>query len=372
MMKILYSCLSRSWGGLEMSAVQEAGQLVKEGLSVEFLCFPGSEVNRGAENKGIRCIGLKAPGYLNPLQIIKLSRLIKENRYELIHTHLSKDLWLLSPSLELSGLDVPLILTKRMGSSVVKKDFLHRWLYKKVNSILTISREIEKNVLETCPVTKDKVLLYYNGINLERFDPAIADKTKVRKEYKIADSEILIGMLARLSPGKGHEEFLYAAKKLTGIYNNLCFLIVGDPSFGENEYSERIRKLSESYELNDKLVFTGFRSDTPDVLAALDIFAFPSHSEAFGNALVEAMAMGKPSVATRYGGVLDIAVNGVTGYLFNRRDGNDLADKLKLLIDSPEKRIELGKAGRKYAIENFNLEKQTQKLIEFYRKVIID
>jgi glycosyltransferase involved in cell wall biosynthesis len=368
-MKVLFSCLTKSWGGLEMGAVQDAEQLVKKGLSVEFLCFPGSKINREAENKGIRCIGLKAPGYLHPLQIIKLSRLIKKNRYELIHTHLSKDLWLLSPCVELSGLNIPLLLTKHVGSFVVKKDFLHRWLYKKVNSILTISKEIEKNVLETCPVKKDKILLHYNGINLKKFNPALADKTKVRKEYKIADSEILIGMLSRLSPGKGHEEFLYAARKLVRNYNNLHFLIVGDPSFGEKEYGDEIKKLSENYGLKDKAIFAGFRNDTPDILAAIDIFAFPSHSEAFGNALIEAMAMEKPSVATRYAGILDIAVEGVTGYLFNRRDGDDLVDKLKLLIDSPEERRELGKAARKRVVENFDLEKQTEKLIAFYQRI---
>lgn len=368
-MKVLYSCLTKSWGGLEMASVQDAEELLKRGLSVDFLCIHGSRVEAEVENKEIKCIALKTTGYFHPFQIKKFSNLIKERDYELVHTHLSRDLWLLSPSLKLSGLNIPLILTKHVGSFVVKKDFLHRWLYKRVNFILTISKEIEKNVLETCPVTKDKVLLHYNGINIEKFDPVNVDKTEVRKEFGIADNEVLIGMLARLSPGKGHEEFLYASKKLTEIYDNLRFLIVGDPSFGENDYAGKIKKLSENYGLNNKVVFAGFRSDIPCVLAALDVFAFPSHSEAFGNALVEAMAMGKPSVATKYGGVLDIVVDGVTGYLFNRRDGDDLADKLMLLIDSPEKRTELGRAAREHVVENFASENQIQKLIEFYQRI---
>ena len=81
------------------------------------------------------------------------------------------------------------------------------------------------------------------------------------------------------------------------------------------------------------------------------------------------MAMGKPSVATRFAGVLDIAVEGVTGYLFNRKDGDDLANKLKLLIDSPEIRKELGKAAREHVVENFDVEKQTEKLISFYQRI---
>ncbi len=256
-----------------------------------------------------------------------------------------------------------------MGSFVVKKDFLHRFLYNRVNFILAISREIEKNVLETCPVTEDKVLLHHNSVNLKRFDPSLTDRKKIRREFGITENEILIGMIARLTHGKGHEEFLYAANELTKLYNNLKFLIVGETSPNEIEYGEKIKKLSETYKLKDKVIFAGFRNDTQDILAALDIFAFPSHSEAFGNALVEAMVMEKPSVATRYGGVLDIEEENVTGYLFNRRDGNDLANKLKLLIDSPEKRIKMGIAARQRVIENFDVEKQTEKLISLYNKL---
>ncbi len=368
-MKILYSCLSKSWGGLEMGAVQDAEQLIKKGLSVDFLCYPGSKINIEASQKGIKCLTLKAPGYFHPLQIVKLSRFMKENHYQLVHTHLSKDLWILSPSLKLARSKAPLLLTKQMGSFVVKKDFLHKQLYNRVSFILAISRDIEKNILETCPVTEDKVLLHHNSVSLKRFNPSFTDQTKIRNEFGISEDEILIGMIARLTNGKGHEEFLYAAGKLTKVYNNLRFLIVGESSPDEIEYEEKIKNLSKTYELEHKVSFTGFRSDTPDILAALDIFAFPSHSEAFGNALVEAMAMEKPSVASRYGGVIDIVDENVTGYLFNRRDGDDLADKLKLLIDSSEKRTEMGIAARKRVIENFDVEKQIQKLITFYQRI---
>jgi glycosyltransferase involved in cell wall biosynthesis len=368
-MKVLYSCLSKSWGGLEMGAVQDAEQLMKKGLNVDFLCYPDSQINVDANKKGINCLTLKASGYFHPLQILKLSKLIKKNQYQLVHTHLSKDLWILAPSLKLVNSNIPLLLTKQMGSFVVKKDFLHKLLYNRVNFILAISREIEKNVLETCPVTEDKVLLHHNSVNLMRFDPSLTDRIKVRNEFGISENEILIGMIARVTHGKGHEEFMYAANKLTKLYNNLKFLIVGETSPDEIEYGEKIKKLSETYKLKDKVIFTGFRKDTQDILAALDIFTFPSHSEAFGNALVEAMAMEKPSVAARYGGVLDIAEENVTGFLFNRRDGDDLANKLKLLIDSSEKRIEMGRKARERVIENFDVEKQTEKLISLYNRL---
>jgi len=122
-------------------------------------------------------------------------------------------------------------------------------------------------------------------------------------------------MMARFSPGKGHEEFLFAAKELNKNFTNLKFLIVGEPSRGENDYAEAIKKLASDYKLSN-LIFTGFRSDTPEVLSAMDIFVFPSHAEAFGIALAEAMSMGKPSVCSNAEGVLDIAVDGVTSLFF--------------------------------------------------------
>jgi glycosyltransferase involved in cell wall biosynthesis len=174
-------------------------------------------------------------------------------------------------------------------------------------------------------------------------------------------------MLARFTPGKGHEEFLWAARELSKEYSNLKFLVVGEPSRGETEYADKIKLLARDYDLNN-LIFTGFRSDTPEVLAAMDIFAFPSHSEAFGIALVEAMAMKRPSVCSKADGVLDIAVDGETSYLFENKNVNDLKDKLKLLIDSKETRSRFGENARKRVVENFDIDIVTEKVLKIYQE----
>ncbi len=370
-MKILYSCLSQSWGGLEMRTVQGSEQLLNKNFSVDILCYPGSQINIEAQARSINCITLEASGYFHPFKITKLAKIIKNNSYNIIHTQFSKDLWILVPSLKYLGSDVPLILTKRMESSVVKKDLLHKWLYKRLNYILAISKIIRENVIETCPVPEEKVILHYNGVDLKKFDPSAAERKRIRHEFNIKDDDIVIGMLARITYGKGYEEFLYAAKKLNEEFPNLKFLIAGDSGSDEKDYEEKIKKIVRDLYLTDKVIFTGFRKDTVDLLAAMDIFAFPSHAESFGNALVEAMAMEKPCVGTNSHGVLDIIEDGETGYLFNKKDEDDLAAKLKLLINSPEKRIEMGKAARQHVIERFNSEKQTEKLIELYKKVAL-
>jgi glycosyltransferase involved in cell wall biosynthesis len=369
-MKILYSCLSKSWGGMEMFTLQAVAQLLKRNVKVELLCFPVSKINIEAETNGIKLNTLKADGYSHPFQILKLRNILMKGSFDLIHTQASKDLWVLVPALKLSGLNIPLVMTKQVGSFIVKKDKLHKWIYNRVNLVFAISRVIKKNLLDTCPLTEDKIQLLHNGIDINKFSPLKVNRKKVRDEFKIKDDELVIGMMARFSPGKGHEEFMIAAKELLNEYNNLKFLIVGEPSRGEDKYADKIKSIADDYEIQENIIFAGFRKDTPEVLAAMDIFAFPSHSEAFGIALAEAMAMGKPSVCSDSDGVLDIAVDGVTSYLFRKQNGIDLTEKLKLLINSFETRKYFGEAARKRAVEMFDIEILTDKAISYYEQLL--
>jgi glycosyltransferase involved in cell wall biosynthesis len=368
-MKILYSCLSKSWGGMEMVTINSIKQLLNRNYSVELICSADSRIHLEANNLGLIILPVKASGYFHPLTSLKISLLIRRNNYDLIHTQASKDLWLLVPALKLAGSSIPLFLTKQVGSFIIKKDFLHRFIYKRVNVVFAISEVIKNNLLETCPLTEDKIILLPNGVNTQKFDPGKVDKAKVREEFDIGEDKIVLGTLARLTPGKGHEEFLSAAVELNNKYDNLIFLIVGEASRGEEEYAEGIKKMVIELGLKN-VIFTGFRSDTPEILSAMDIFIFPSHSEAFGIALVEAMAMGKPSVCTNSDGILDIALNGKTGYLFEKKDPEDLKNKIELLIYSPDNGIAFGKAARERVIEYFDFDKLIDEHVDIYKRII--
>ncbi len=368
-MKILYSCLSKSWGGMEMFTLTAIKQLQKRNINVELLCIAESRIHIEANNMGIILHPIKSAGYFRPFSTLRLASIIRRGSFDLIHTQASKDLWLLVPALKFLGKKTPLVLTKQIGSFVAKKDRLHKWIYGRVTFALAISKMIEKNLLDTCPLPSEKVLLLHNGIDTKKYDPGKSNGKKIKDEYKIGYDKIVIGMLARFSPGKGHEEFLKAAHELNKKYDKLFFVVVGEASRGENDYEDKIKKLADDYNLKN-LIFTGFRSDIPDVLSSMDIFAFPSHSEAFGIALAEAMAMGKPSVCANADGVLDIAVNGETSLLFENKNADDLREKLEKLIISPELRTKFGTAARKRALENFDLEILTDKVIGIYNSAI--
>ena len=368
-MKILYSCLSKSWGGMEMVTVTSIRQLLERDVNVELICTAESRIHIEANNTGAIIYPVKAPGYIHPIATIRTASIIKNGKYDITHTHASKDLWLLVPALKLLRSKVPLILTKHVGSFIKKTDRMHTWLYNRLDYALAISSVIKKNLLETTALSDEKITLHYNGVDTKKFDPQKVDRTIIRDEFNVKENEILIGMIARFSEGKGHEEFLSAANELNKYYNHLKFIIVGEASRGEDNYEKKIKSLAQEYNLKN-LIFSGFRSDIPQILNSMDIFAFPSHSEAFGVALIEAMAMEKPSVCTNSDGILDICIDNETGFLFEKQNSKDLADKIKLLIDSKELRSQFGKAARQRVLERFDSELLIDELIKFYKEII--
>lgn len=366
-MKIFYSCLSKSWGGMEMFTLTAVKQLIRRNNEVKLLCIRDSRIHVEASSAGILTHPIEYHGYFNPFEIIKCGLTIRKEAFDLIHTQASKDLWLLVPALKLFQLNVPLFFTKQVGSFIEKKDFLHNKIYKRVNKAFAISNVIKKNLLETTALTDDKIILLHNGADTEMFDPGKVNRKRVRNELKISHDEIVIGMLARFSPGKGHEEFLNAAKLLNEKNDKLLFLIVGEASHGEDDYANRIKQLAAQLQIQN-IIFTGFRSDTPEVLAAMDIFVFPSHSEAFGIALVEAMAMAIPSVCSNSDGVLDIAIDEETSFLFENKNADDLAEKIQTLISNSGLRMKMGLQSRRRAVNNFDLNILTERVISFYNQ----
>lgn len=368
-MKILFSCLSKSWGGMEMLTLTQMQRLLDRNISVELLCLSKSRMNNEGLKRGYNVRTLNSPGSINPAGILRLTSILRKNKFDLIHSHASGDLWTIVPALKIIGSGIPLFLTKHVGSRIIKKDLLHRKLYSRVTTAFAISEVIRKNLIDTTPLSEKSIMLVHNGIDVEKFDPAKVKRERVRSELKIDKNEIAIGMMGRFSPGKGHEEFLRAAKMLNEKNDNLKFIVVGEASFSEESYFEKIKNLSRNHGLTN-VVFTGYVNETKNILSAFDIFVFPSHAESFGLALAEAMAMECPSVSSNSDGVLDISVDNETGLLFENKNAADLADKISTLIHSDSLRQKFGKAARQRVVEKFNLDIQTDKMIDIYNSQI--
>ncbi|MCL4512189.1 MAG: glycosyltransferase family 4 protein [Bacteroidetes bacterium] len=350
-----------------MQALLISRELQRRGHDVSLLCMPRTTLLKEAYAADIPTVGLLRDDR-QALGIIKdLSRLLKSYNFDVVHTHLSHDLWWLVPAMKLSSSNAKLFLTKHMASGVKKTDPMHRFLYGRLNGTFAISNYIKGSVINTCPVPETSVHVLSPGISLEDFDPSLYRKSEVRAELSIPADAVLVGMVGRMSPGKGHEEFLKAAKNLIESSDlNLRFLITGSASYGEEAYATKIRELAEELDVNKVTRFTGFRKDVPRLLSALDVLAFPSHEESFGLTLLEAMAMKLPVVASGNAGVLDIVVDGETGILVPPENYQSLAEGISRLARDPRMRREYGDAGRKRVEEFFSIESVVKKLESYY------
>jgi glycosyltransferase involved in cell wall biosynthesis len=367
---ILQSCSSRSWGGLEMQALLECSQLKARGHNVTLLCSPKSRLEGEANRAGIETLPLELRASNYPRALGVLRRFLTNRGTEIIHAQISQDLAVLVAAAVFVPTSPRIVLTKRVGSFISKRDLFHRWLYRHVSLVVAISEVIRKNVLDTCPVDSSRVVTLFDGVDLDRFDPGRVDPMKVRRELGLEEHDLVIGMVGRFSPGKGHEEFIEAARMIHSSLPEIKFLVVGEPSYGEEEYGKGLLESAKPLTAEGVVTFNGFRTDIPEVMAALDVLAFPSHAEAFGDVLIEAMAMKLPVVSTNCDGVLDIVIDGETGIQIPPRDAHSLADALMQLIQDEERRRLFGEAGRRRVEKIFDLKRRTETMEGLYAQVL--
>ena len=350
-----------------MQALMTSVELRKRGHDVNLLCLPRSTLLREANAAGVPAVSMLGEDK-NAFGTIKdLSGLLRNYDYDVVHTHLSHDLWWIVPAMKLAGSDAKLFLTKHMASGLKKTDPLHRFLYGRLQGTFAISNYIRQSVINTCPVPEASVHVLPPGISPQVFDPAFFNKSEVRRELGIPENVALVGMIGRMTPGKGHEELLNAARILLDKSDlRFHFLIAGTASHGEEAYEATVRSLMNDLALTNAVQFTGFVKDAPRFLAALDILVFPSHEESFGLGLTEAMAMKLPVVASGSAGVLDIVVDGETGILFPPKDFNSLADCVMSLAADPARRMRYGIAGRERVERLFSIQSLMENLEKYY------
>ncbi len=366
-MKIIFSCGSKSWGGLEMQTVLLAKAMLNRGHEILLLVNENTTLSE-------KCLQEKIPHHtiawndVNTLSnIFKVRKIIRKFKPDIIHTQLSHDLNVLSPAKSVYP-QTHLILTRRMASKVNKKDFLHRYLYNKVDLVLCISEFIKQNVLKTMPVDEKKTIIHYNGINLKKYQPNLNYKKEIRQKLQITENELVIGFLGRFTPMKGHQVYFEAGKILIEKFPNLNlkFLVAGGDSFGEESFGNHCRELGKKI-LGEQVIFTGNIENSAEILAAMDIFVFPSHEESFGNVLCEAGAMELASVASNNGGVPDIVIDKKTGILVPPKNAFAFAEAIAQYATNPNLRIEHGKNARLNILKKFEEEKQIQKLEKIYK-----
>ncbi|HNY90360.1 MAG TPA: glycosyltransferase family 4 protein [bacterium] len=360
-------CSSRSWGGLEMHVAVLSCWLAEEGHRVEIWCAPGSPLANEAQRLGLPVIPFAPAGYLDLAASLRLFHQFREQEVELLHAHYARDLWNIAPAVHL-GRRWPLVFIKHIGTGKPKRDPIHRWIYAAVDQVVAISRVIEENLLATHPLNRERVCVVHHGVDTRTFAFRPEARARIRAEWGVGEEELLIGSIGRLQPGKGHLEFLDMAAAVGARHPRARFVIVGEPTRGEEERARPIHDRLRSLGLEGRVIMAGFRSDIPEVLSAMDIFAFPSRAEAFGLVLIEAMAVGRPVVSTRCDGVLDIVEEERNGLLFNPAEPGDLTRQVERLIVDEELRLRLGRGGLETVAARFNRAAMLNRLYAVYER----
>ncbi len=180
------------------------------------------------------------------------------------------------------------------------------------------------------------------------------DKTKLLKEILRSKNSINVIYLGQLYSPKGVHYLVEALGLLIKDFPNVMLYIVGDHVIDEyKSYKEELANIINKYKLENNVIFTGWRSDALEILSLMDVIVHPSLSEGFGRAVLEAMALRKPVVASKVGGLREIIRDGENGFLVEPKDHKAIAEKLYILLNNKTLRGKLGEAARKTVFSEY-------------------
>ncbi|MBU0479211.1 glycosyltransferase [bacterium] len=315
----------------------------------------GSFLDRAAK-LGISTKCLKM-GKLNPLNLIitvpKIAKLIWTEKINLIYTDSPRGAIYGGIAAKIIGR--PLVYHARVSD----KSRLDKLIYILSTKIITVSKASAERFKNG-----GKVKIIYNAIDLNEFNPDI-DGSKIREEFSAND--LLIGTMGRVSSEKGQKELLHTVPDILKAYPKIKFVIVGG---GNPEYIEKLKKLCQKLGITNNVIFTGFREDIPEIMAAIDIFALFTSNEGLCRSILEAMGTGKPVITTDVGGNSETIKNEVTGILIPFHNPSLLKDALFELIRDKKKRKEMGRRGRERAVKLFDIEENIRKIEKIYLEVL--
>lgn len=327
------------------------------------------------EERGIRHVALasstRGMNLFSDLRAVgQLWRVLRREKPDILHTH--------NPKPGVYGrivgklARVPIVVNTVHGlyatpdSSILKRGIVYmlEWIASRFSDAELIqSPEDFYFLLERRIVSRSKLRLLGNGVDLERFRPDPARRDEVRKELGLKDDQIAVGLVARLVEEKGVPELIEAAERLGDRY---VVFVVGprDPEKSD-AVSEELLSKAES----NGVRFLGMRRDVERIYQAMDVFVLPSHREGFPRAAMEAAASGLPVIATNIRGCRQVVEDGITGFLFPVRDVDALTEAITRIGDNPELRSAQSRASVERARIHFDEREIVNRVMRSYAEV---
>ncbi|MFH1222905.1 MAG: glycosyltransferase family 4 protein [Pseudomonadota bacterium] len=363
-MRVLICCTTDSWGGLEQTAVRDAAALKKRSVDAEVLCLSRGAVLDKSKELGavIHTVNSQAK-YFNPELYFKLKKIA--DGFDVVHLHSFNTVFPLLFSL--MGKKVKVFATRHIYVEHVKKDIFHRWYLSRIDKMLAVSDFSKKNILETYPISENKIQTLYLGIDLNRHVRSDEKAAKFRKDFNIPSGKKIVGVVGRIDPMKGQMEFVCAAPNVIQKYPDTHFVIVGRTTAEkENEYLAAVKNKVRELGIEKHVTFTGFCEDIPSALSAMDIFVMPSYFETFGLIAIEAMACGVPVIATDRGSINEIIPSDEYGIKIEPKNSGQISQAVIKILSSAEFSSKLKQKAMERTKNIFDQVKYFDKLIKIY------
>lgn len=355
---ILHTESSTGWGGQEIRILTEIQWLVARGWHVLLACQPGSRVLQKAQEAEISVHSLPMRYPMDPAAILALRRLIREHGVRLVHTHSSLDTWCGAVAARLTGR--PVIRSRHVSIGI-----RHRWnpIYGPLVDRIIASGHAVEAALRRAGVDPAKIVSIPAGVDLARFNPAVSP-AKIRQEFGLGWP--VIGVVAMFRSSKGHQPLLGAFQGLLDSYPKARLLLVGD-----GVYRSVVEAEVSARGLWASVTITGFRTDVPECLAAMDCVVLPSlRSEGVPQSLLQAMAMGRPIVATAIGGIPEVIEDGQTGLLVPPSDTQSLMGAIRRVLEEPDSARARSQRGLELVRTRFSLDASLGALEDLYRDLL--
>ncbi|MGE8671015.1 MAG: glycosyltransferase [Achromobacter mucicolens] len=332
-LRILHTEAATAFGGQEFCIYKEMVAMRERGHHLEAVCQPHAELAQRLRDAGFTVHTVNMDGAVNFVRSVAfVRRVAARGRFDVVNTHSRSDTVRAAMGARLAR--TPLIVRTRHLAKPINSLYAYTWL---AHRVIAVSRHVHRQLLDG-GAPPEAVATIHSPIVLPEGD----GKGSLRQELGLPDDALVVGCVAVMRTEKGHADLIDAFQRVLAAFPQAHLVLAGDgmPVF------ERLKGQVQALGLASRVHFLGRRHDIGNVLQAFDVFALPTHREAFGTAFVEAAAMGVPVIGTDVGGVPETMQAGVTGLLVPPRDPAALAAALESLLADPERRRRMGEAGR--------------------------
>lgn len=299
----------------------------------------------------------------------QLDRLVARERFHIFHTHNSKAGFI--GRLAARRHRAPIVIHTVHGFAFHEAQ---NWFLRRVfvlleraaarwcDEMICISQPMIEWAVKEKIAPPEKLVKIYSGIEVEKFQNSIQNP-ELKTRFRIAGGDIVIGIVSKLWEGKGHDLLIEAVGRLVKRGYSVKLLIAGEGHL-EGKLREKVKRL----ELGRVVVFTGFWSNVPEITALLHVSVLPSFFEGMGRVVLEAMAAGKPVVATSVGGLTELVEDGITGYLIPAGDVDALTQRLETLLDDHQLREQMGENARGKVTREHSAAAMVERIHEVYAR----